>query len=315
MIRRLVLVLMVCVASAQALGETEADARRAHLTINMRDGSRLWGRIGPLRAVLRTPYASMDLQLVDFEHITFKSGPSDVSAVMRNGDVLGGGLDLDAITIDTLIGAITVPAAAISEMAVIPPITIAGAEDFDWRIRMTNCEGWDFTNDDGILSVLETEPARTDTGTAVPWATVGMSHVLEKCHDFSLALEFAWDGPGPQAMQCLTVDLGGPEGRVACVSHHDAWVASRGSRDSYIEDKREASGHNTQPVSGSATIAVSRCDGETRILWNGKLVRSGTSGRPLSRIDLYLKFYPHERPGQKSVFGSLTVRRLELTTP
>ena len=104
-------------------------------------------------------------------------------------------------------------------------------------------------------------------------------------------------------MHNLTVVLSGREGRIASVMHNDSWYGHRGNRASYLEDKIIRSRYDTQPASGSATLTLIRSDGKTRILWDGKPVQSGTSGRPLDRLKLSFGFYPYDG-AKKSILGT-----------
>ena len=82
--RNVFVVLVLCAHPFLALGEgapKPRKARRSHLTVTLTDGSKLHGRAGPIKTVLRTPYTAMKLEVADFKSIDLKGGPKNVACV------------------------------------------------------------------------------------------------------------------------------------------------------------------------------------------------------------------------------------------
>ena len=195
-------------------------------------------------------------------------------------------------------------------------LTIAGCEDFDWRIRKTNASGWEYTNEKGALTVKQIDAIRASPGIqpSAPWATIELSHKLPKVHDFTLEADLSWQASDLRAMHYLIFRLTGQEGLVASAMHYDAWYGHRGSRAWSLDDSSGQSGQDTQPLTGRGTLTLTRSDGKTRILWGDKVIHEGTSGRPVDQVTLTFGLFPYDG-ARKSTLGTLTVHRLTLRTP
>lgn len=317
--RKLRLILSVCLpwlvlaaATSSAPAEGVPAEPLLYLAIDLQDGSRLLGKAQPTEFRLRSDNTEAKIDLAQVRRLRVDPVETVVVCTMRDGTDLRGVPDIDAFEALTLLGLLKVPLSSVRKISITPPIVIAGSGEAPWNWSLINAEGWDLDNEEGALTVTAIEPRTVVRGGNGKRSSVKLWREVEAVQDFTLDCDLSWWGPGRHAMQYLSIKLLNSRGEViASGGHTDAWLAHLGSRSSAISGKPLRNRLNTQPVSGSATVTITRSDGEVRVLWDDKVIQSGSNSDPVARMELWFEFYACVN-WRKSVFGQETVHRLVL---
>jgi len=304
--------LLVDAATPSASAEGAPTDTLLRLVVDLQDGSRLVGKTQPNEFRLRSGDTEAKIDLARVRRLRVDPVETVVMCTMRDGTELRGVPDLDAFEAVTLLGLLKVPLSSVRQISITPPIRIAGSGETPWNWSLINAKGWDLDNEEGALTVTAIEPRTVARGNEGKWSSVKLWRGVDGVQDFTLGYDFSWWGPGREAMQSLFIKLLNSRGAViASGGYTDAWGAHSGSRYSEISGKPLKSRLNTLPVSGSATITITRSDGAIRVLWDDKVIQSGSNSDPVARMELWFGFYAWASWG-KSVFGQETVHRLEL---
>jgi hypothetical protein len=206
----------------------------------------------------------------------------------------------------------------------IAPAGSAGAavlvyDDFDdgyltgaWTLTFLNTNAWTYVESGTELTVTDIVDYVVDED----WAIVRLSQSLPTVTDFDLDFEFSWDSEGSgDAMQCVFVWLYGSLGEViAGGGAWDAWRLNPGSKYGQVGGASTPSSIGSIPLTGSASVNISRTGDTIAILWNDAPLYSGTETGTPAEVAIEFKYY-HQSGSTTSFFGNESVDLVRLEVP
>lgn len=184
-----------------------------------------------------------------------------------------------------------------------------GGLDPAWSITFQdNATGWTYAESGTNLEVTDIVPNVVYPMDGASWAIVKLSQTFTPLTDFNVDFDISWDSEGRmQAMQELLIRLYDSGGSlISLAGYGDAWVGNSGGKTGMAGANHFSSGQGTLPLTGSASIDISRVSSNVDVLWDSVGLVSGTSTAPISRVDLEFYYYAYSGGGG-SFFGNESI--------
>jgi hypothetical protein len=191
--------------------------------------------------------------------------------------------------------------------------------------------GWSFVEAGTNLTTTDIFSTIVNTESNDKWSVVNLKQTCIPLNDFAARLAFSWDSEGSnEAMQCLILSLRDGAGNlVIAAGYDDAWVLHTGSviaspGDGSICDAEYIlhegiayeSGYDSLPLSGSATVEVSRTGNDISVLWNSSPCVTVQSSVAIEQVEIMLGYYSYSNPKHGTpFFGSESVDYIEVCGP
>jgi hypothetical protein len=109
---------VVPVSDSNQHGKYAAPIR---ISVRLIDGSQLIGIPNSTLLPLRSPYGVVDVQLEQVTSMTMKDTSGSVRIEFRNGDILQGNLQNESLSLETLLGTVSIPFARVTTFHVLNP--------------------------------------------------------------------------------------------------------------------------------------------------------------------------------------------------
>jgi len=169
-------------------------------------------------------------------------------------------------------------------------VTVSLVDHFDdgildpaWTVNFENASGWTYSESGTLLTV--TDIAIIDLGQT--FAPVEISQPFPAVGDFSVEWAFAWDSSGTNnAMQDIELRLSSNGQRVIWSTYRDHWTGTTGEQFSGIGANTYRSNAGTLPLSGSATVEISRIGETVTISWNNSVLQTGTEASAIDALSI-----------------------------
>lgn len=188
-------------------------------------------------------------------------------------------------------------------------------DDFDdgvlgseWAPSYVKCFGWEYEEAGSALTVSDIEAASSPSTQALH-AQVCLAQAFAPLADFAAEFAFSWDSDeSDTAQQYLFLELRGPGGEhVAAGGYVDAWVLQRGSTSGTAGGKTFKSGSDTLPYAGSATVGITRTNGQIGVMWDGQPMVWGISTTLVAQAQVVFQYYSYDGVHGESTFGAESV--------
>jgi hypothetical protein len=109
---------VVSISEGNLQGKNAAPIR---ISVRLIDGSQLIGTPNSTVLPLRSPYGVVDVQLEQVASIVLKDTTGSVRVEFRKGDILQGNLQNESLSLETLLGTLSVPLAQVRTIRVLNP--------------------------------------------------------------------------------------------------------------------------------------------------------------------------------------------------
>jgi hypothetical protein len=208
---------------------------------------------------------------------------------------------------------------AIAEASTITPVI----DQFDdgtlstaWSVGFDDATGWTFAETGGSLTVTDISPAVVNAGSGGTMARVLLSQTFTPLADFTASCAVAWDSEGSvNAMQGVGIQLfDGSGANVAGLDYCDAWVGYLGTRRWFLNGTPANQGRDKLPLSGTASLGLSRVGSVITVSWDGTTLATGSSSSPIERVDLTFWYYAYDNVSYgTSFFGTESIDSVSIT--
>jgi hypothetical protein len=186
----------------------------------------------------------------------------------------------------------------------------------DWSVGFEDATAWTFAESGGSLTVTDISPSVVNATSGGTTARVLLSQTFTPLADFTASCAVAWDSEGSvNAMQGVGIQLfDGSGANVAGVDYCDAWVGHRGTRRWFFNGSPGNQGHSQLPLSGSASLGISRAGSAITVSWDGATLATGSSSSPIERVDLIFWYFAYDNVSfGTSFFGTESIDSVTIT--
>ncbi|MHC4478468.1 MAG: right-handed parallel beta-helix repeat-containing protein [Planctomycetota bacterium] len=186
-----------------------------------------------------------------------------------------------------------------------------GMLDAAWVVSFYDADGWTYAESGTHLTVTDIDANISPGG---KWARVDLTQYLPSLGDFEATCTFSWDSEGSlKPRQNFDLNMLNNGERVVSCTYHDAWEYHRGEKSASIPPVSNASGYDTLPYAGTATIKIIREYGTIHVFWDDGLFLSGANATEVNELRISFQYAP--KPEIGVFFGSFAVDlvRLEAT--
>jgi hypothetical protein len=164
-----------------------------------------------------------------------------------------------------------------------------GVLDPAWTITFVETNAWTYEESGTELTVWDI----TDYTVDDDWARVRLVQDVAPLGDFTVDFDFAWDSEGSgDAMQNLFFIMRDGMGSVvATAGVWDAWQVHSGCRYGQIGTTWTPSAQGTLPLTGSASVHISRISGAAEISWDGLPILADTTSAPVHTVEIEISYF------------------------